>query len=113
MQIRKPVRLTPEENNHDKVLLDTYKALRGNISFGKQEQTGVVRDNIDCAIVNISNTGLASTNFSITHNLNRIPVGVHPVKQSDFGIYKFVSATKTTLTLQCNLANVNVTFCIF
>lgn len=116
MRIRKPNQhIVGQGNNHEAVLLDTYKALRGNISFGRLGQNGLTPDNLDGAFGVVANTGLAGTDFTVMHNLNRIPIGYKVMRQNGFGIYKdgVTAWTKTQIFLQCNLPNLSVTFWVF
>jgi hypothetical protein len=124
MKIRRPSiqKLDAEPKHilmdHVKVLKDIYKALRGNISYGRQSSdltTGLSTDNIDGAFATTSNTGAADTEFSLTHNLNRIPIGQHVIKQNKAGSFyaSGTAWTDTKIFLKCNVANVSATFFIF
>jgi hypothetical protein len=122
MQVRKPSKhVVGEGNNHEKVLKDVYKALRGNISYGQQgfdsanPTLGLVTDNIDGAFGTTSDSGAADTQFTVTHNLNRLPIGFHVVRQNKAGSFYDSGTTWTTtqIFLKCNVANVAATFFIF
>jgi hypothetical protein len=122
MQIRKPSKhVVGEGNNHEKVLKDTYKALRGNISYGTQGNNpnnptlGLVTDNISGNFGTVSNSGAADTEFAVTHNLNRVPIGFHVIRQSLAGSFydSGTAWTTTKIFLKCNAANVAATFFIF
>lgn len=122
MQVRKPQKhIIGEGNNHEKVLKDIYKALRGNISYGQQGANpqnptlGLVTDNIDGAFGSTGDTGAIDTQFTITHNLNRIPIGFHVVRQNKAGSFydSGTAWTTTQIFLKCNAANVAATFFIF
>lgn len=122
MQVRKPSKhIIGEGNNHEKMLKDVYKALRGNISYGRQGfnqqdvTLGLVTDNIDGAFGTIADSGVADTQFSVVHNLNRVPIGFHVVRQNKAGsFYDSGTAWSTThIYLKCNVANVAATFFIF
>jgi hypothetical protein len=118
MQIRKyqssPV---DEGDNLPAVLKDAYKALRGNISFGKQGfnkqsvNLNLVTDNIDGNFDVISDTGLADTQFTVTHNLNRQPIGYFVIRQSKAGSFydSGTAWTTTQIFLKCSGANVAAT----
>lgn len=124
MRIRKPSLQRDDAEpkhvlaDHVKVLKDVYKALRGNISYGRQSNTlstGLATDNIDGAFGVTSDTGLADTQFVITHNLNRIPIGFHTIKTNK-ACSMYASGTgwtDTQIFLKCNVANVSATFFIF
>ena len=82
------------------------RVLNGLVSFGN----GITRDNIDGEWGAVADTGAADTDFTITHNMLRVPVGVILMTQTKAGvIYKgSVAWTKTTITLKCNVANDNI-----
>lgn len=121
MQVRKPSTHLINDTNHVEVLKDVYKALRGNISYGhagynKHNPTlGLVPDNVDGNFCSITNTGLADTEFAVTHNLNRVPIGFHVVRQNKAGSFydSGTAWTKTQIFLKCNVANVAATFFVF
>jgi hypothetical protein len=124
MKIRKPsVQRSEAESkhvlaDHAKVLRDVYKALRGNISYGRQSgnlDTGLSPDNIDGAFGVVSDTGVVNTQFSVTHNLNRIPIGYHVIMQNKAGSFytSGTAWTDTQIFLKCSVANVSVRFFIF
>src|SRR5262249_14994748 len=103
------------------VLKDVYKALRGNISYGGQGSNpsnptlGLVTDNIDGNWGTVSDSGVADTEFVVTHNLNRVPIGFHVVRQSAAGSFydSGTAWTSTQIFLKCSAANVAATFFIF
>jgi hypothetical protein len=122
MQVRKPSKhIIGDGNNHEDVLGDVYKALRGNISYGKQgfneanPTLGIVTDNVDGNFGTTANSGTADTQFVVTHNLNRVPIGFHVVRQNKAGSFYDSGAawTTTQIFLKCNVANVAATFFIF
>lgn len=84
--------------------------LKGQISFGD----GTHVDNISGAWASVPNTGAANTDFTITHNLGRIPVGYLTMTASiATDIYTgSVAATKTQITLRSSAANANITLFI-
>ena len=123
MQIRKfSKHNVGEGDNSEKVLKDVYKALRGNISYGKQgfnqqnPTLGLVTDNIDGNFASTNNTGLADTTFSLTHNLNRVPIGFNVITQNKAASFYndgSVAWTTTQIFLKCGTANVTATFFVF
>jgi len=122
MQVRKPSEHVPgEANNYKKMMKDVYKALRGNISYGHQGfnknniTLGLVTDNIDGNFDAVSDTGVADTQFIVTHNLNRVPIGFHVVRQSLAGSFydSGTAWTDTQIFLKCSTANVAATFFVF
>lgn len=82
------------------------RVVNGLISFGN----GISRDNIDGEWASVPDTGTADTDFTITHNMLRIPVGWILMNQTKAGVlYKgSVPWTTTTITLKCNVANDNI-----
>jgi len=70
----------------------------GRISFGN----GTVKDNIDGVWVSVTTPIANFTDFTVTHNLYRIPVGYLVVKKSVVGdvFDGTVAATTTQYTLQ-------------
>lgn len=108
-------------DNSEKVLRDTYKALRGNISYGKQgfnkqnSTLGLVTDNIDGNFDAVADTGIADTEFVVTHNLNRVPIGFHVIRQSKAGSFydSGTAWTTTQIFLKCGTANVAAIFFVF
>jgi hypothetical protein len=82
------------------------RILNGLVSFGN----GITRDNIDGEWAHVADTGAANADFTITHNMLRIPVGWILMNQTKAGIlYKGAAAwTTTTITLKCSVANDDV-----
>jgi len=80
--------------------------INGRISFGD----GTDPDNIDGAWVSVTTPGVANTDFTVTHNLNRIPVGyIIMSKNAACDIYTgSVAATATQLTLRGTVINIDV-----
>lgn len=89
------------------------RVINGGISFG--DGGNEVSDNIDGVWENVADTGAADTDFTVTHNLGRIPNGWLSVEQDKAGIYYLgsVTATETEITLKCSVANVAVRLFIF
>lgn len=109
IQVETPKEGLPWLKKFYDVIRDVYEklatAFNGRIGFGD----GTVPDNIDGVWV------LALTvagNFTITHNLGRIPAGWFMVKKDGFEDVKFISSTKTQLTLAGQNGGVNATFFI-
>lgn len=66
-------------------------------------------------ILEISDTGTANTEFSIAHHLIRIPKGFIVVR-IDKAASVYASGTtwtKTTIYLECSLANSSIKLCVF
>ena len=94
---------------------DTEKTINGGISFG-MPVAGIanVGQNIDGVWLVVADTGNANTEFSVIHNLNRIPVGFD-VKRINASANIFdsgTSPTKTKMFFKCNVAHVAVTLFI-
>jgi hypothetical protein len=79
------------------------RVLNGLVSFGN----GTTRDNIDGEWATVVDTGLADTDFTVTHNLLRPPVGFILMTTTLGGVvYKgSVAWTDTTITLKDTVAN--------
>src|ERR1700732_2804493 len=77
--------------------------VNGQISFGN----GTSSDNISGNWASVPDTGLANTDFTVTHNLGRIPVGyLTMIASIATDIYTgSVLATKTTITLRSSDAH--------
>lgn len=95
--------------NFAKMLRKLYeqlaRVLNGLVSFGN----GVTRDNIDGEWATVLDTGPNNTDFTITHNMLRIPIGFILMNQSKGGIIYQGSVpwTTTTITLKCDLVDNN------
>jgi hypothetical protein len=115
MKVRKYSKHVGGEDNLTVVLHDMYKALRGRISYGGLTQNGLQTDNIDGAYGTTSNSGAANTEFVVTHNLNRVPVGFHVIRQNGAGSFydSGTTWTATQIFLKCSAANLSATFFIF
>ncbi|UCD07833.1 MAG: hypothetical protein JSW41_02610, partial [Candidatus Aenigmatarchaeota archaeon] len=71
--------------------------------------------NFDAMYVQMSDTGAANTEFSVTHQLDRVPVGYIVTYINKAGvIYDSGTAwTATTMYLKCSVANTTVTLLIW
>lgn len=77
--------------------------VNGHIGFGD----GVLRDNIDGSWISVVSPVTPDTDFTVTHNLGRIPVG-YLTMSSDKANSLYtgsVVATSSQLTLRCNVAS--------
>jgi hypothetical protein len=79
------------------------RVVNGLISFGN----GISRDNIDGEWASVADTGGANVDFTITHNMLRVPIGFIVMDQSKAGViyHGSIAWTTTTITLRCNVAN--------
>lgn len=82
------------------------RVINYHIGFGD----GVNADNVDGVWVTAVTPGTPNTNFTVTHNLGRVPVGYIPMsKTAATDIYTgSVAATTTQLTLKATIAGVTV-----
>src|SRR5208282_6099789 len=94
-----------------KILQRWAVIINGNLSFGD----GVESDNISGAWVSVSTPGTPNTDFTVTHNLGRIPVGYLPMsKAAATDVYTgSVPATATQLTLRATATGVAIKLFIF
>jgi len=79
------------------------RIINGQINFGN----GTTRDNIDGEWASTTTPSVPNTDFTLTHNLMRVPVGFIIMNQSAAGIiYKGSKPwTTTSITLKCNTAS--------
>jgi len=82
------------------------RVVNGLISFGN----GQSRDNIDGEWVSTTTPATPDTDFTVTHNLMRLPVGFLVMNQSVAGIVYQGSlpSTTSTMTLRCSEASDNI-----
>lgn len=85
------------------VFVNFMLVLNGHIGFGD----GTNRDNIDGNWINVTTPVAPNTDFTVNHNLQRIPVGYIPMeKDRAVDIYTgSVAATTTQLTLRATVAS--------
>lgn len=83
------------------------KVVNMHISFGNPTSGS---DNVDGVWASVVTPGVANTDFTITHNLGRVPVGYIPMtKSAACDIYTgSVAATTTQLTLRATAIGVTV-----
>lgn len=82
------------------------RAINGRLSFGD----GVERDNLDGEWISVTTPATPNTDFVVTHNLGRLPVGYWLMRKSAAcDIYTGgTAATVTQLTLRATVASVDV-----
>lgn len=86
-----------------KIYLNLTTVINGNLGFGD----GSVIDNISGSWINVNAPAAPNTDFTVTHNLNRLPVG-YLVMEKDRACDVYtgsVAATKTQLTLRASTAS--------
>ncbi len=88
---------------------DLSRAFNGGVSYGD----GSNSENIDGSWASVITPTPAGTNFTVTHGLNRIPVGVHVTQKNAFCDVLTVSSTTTTITLQASAAGAAIKLFIF
>jgi hypothetical protein len=109
MQPPKTLSLTPTQGQFEYSVQQIGKILAGNVSFGASTNNTDQDINMDCFKATGTTPGTANTEFSISHQLGRIPVGflVASVDQAAI-IYKSTTAwTSSHIYLKCNVASVN------
>jgi hypothetical protein len=108
----------PEQTSLDnfvQMLKNVYQNLvtviNGNIGFGD----GTNADNISGAWATVITPGTPNTDFVITHNLGRVPVGyLIMIKNAAVDVYTgSTGATKTQITLRATVASVTIKLFIF
>ena len=105
MKITKPKTFDLQDQHWRRVWEDVYKLTNRNISFGTQ--VNGQDQNIAGAMVEIANTGAANTQFTVTHNLGRVPL-FYDVKYLNVAGTIYDSGTVWTATsiyLKCSIAN--------
>lgn len=71
MQIIRNNTFNIEDPNHKRFMEDLYKIFQRNISYGTQ--VNGQDQNIQGAMVEIADSGLANTSITVTHNLGYVP----------------------------------------
>jgi hypothetical protein len=78
--------------------------LNGQVGFG---QDGVTRDNIDGNWINVTTPAVANTDFTVDHNLFRLPVG-YILMRTDRAVDIYdgsLADTNMQITLKANAAS--------
>lgn len=82
------------------------------ISFGDNQ--GNQDRNIDCVYVSGTTDGVANTETTHAHNLNRTPVGYIIISKDKAGdIYDSAAHTSTVIKLKCSVASVTFKAIVF
>jgi hypothetical protein len=93
------------------------KAINGGIDFGESTQVAsgpgsAYSGNINGQWVNVQAPGTANTEFSVPHNLNRIPSHYHYIVDSAAKVYQLPNTgtawTTDTVYLKCDTASANI-----
>lgn len=103
--MKKPIRPTHgRTNNYQQVLDRLHDIVNGGIDLGGVSNPG----NVGNTHVLLNVTVAANTQFTVTHNLNRVPTGFHVVRTGMSGLSLVDSGTTWTNTqifLKSNQAN--------
>lgn len=85
--------------------------LNGRVGFGN----GTDPDNVDLAWASATTPGSADTDFTVTHNLGRVPVGYIIVSRSAAcDVYTgSVASTATEITLKASATGVDIKLWVF
>lgn len=89
------------------------RVINGGVSFG--DSANSLSDNIDGIWSSTTTAGVANTDFTVTHNLGRVPSGwIVAMQDKAASVYLgSVAATSTAITLRCSVATVAVRLFIF
>lgn len=92
--------------NAEKTIRQIIKALRNNLTFD---------DNMQCKIIEISNTGLASVAIPIAHNLGKIPTVFIANLDVDGTVWAVNKSgwTITDMEVACSASNAALTLVVF
>lgn len=123
--MKKPIRPSHgSTNNYQKVLDRNHDIVNGGISSGgniSYNNTGFVPGihtipgNTDTVHVNVQAAGTANIEFTVIHNLNRIPTGFRVANRNNVGnVYSSGTAwTVTQIFLKCDQVNTQFTLEIY
>lgn len=95
MQITKPRTHDIEDHDLRRFHEDLYKIFQRRISFGTTVDNK--DQNIDGKMVDIADTGINNVEFSVTHNLGRVPL-YFDIKYRNIAVNIFDSGTPWTTT---------------
>lgn len=103
-----------EPSNVTDVLERTHKVLSGNVSHGNLNPKDVGR-NMDEYPATATTPGVADTQFTINHGLNRVPVGFYLINKSGaVDVYDSGTAwTKSQIFLKATTINIAIKLLIF
>jgi hypothetical protein len=87
------------------------RILSGNVSYGSATVNTDLSKNINGCWALVANSGTANTTFSVTHELGRIPIGFHVMRNNTAGVVfdSGTAWTATTISLKCSAANATLT----
>lgn len=112
----KPARTTSQNQSPEQqryMSEQNAKVLAGNVSFGSTATNTGQDQNIERWLATGTTDG-ADTEFSITHQLGRIPIGIIVIRTNKAGVFydSGTTWTKTTIFLKCNTATVTFTLLV-
>lgn len=110
--MKKPIRATHGvKNNYSRVLDRIHDILNGGIDLGGLNNPS----NANLTHVTTQTPGTTNTDFTVTHNLGRVPTGFITVNPANnVVLWKgSVAWTDTQMTLQASAINVPVTLLIY
>lgn len=121
--MKKPIRPAHgKTNNYERVLDRNHDIINGGISNGGTPNVGgfvpgihTIPGNTDTAHVNVAAPAGANTEFAVTHNLNRIPVGYRVAARNNAGnVYNSTTAwTVSQIFLKCDTSGTQFTLEIY
>jgi len=109
MQIKDRIITDVPESKFDKSLLHSLS--RFILDLASVINGGLkIPDNISSDIVAVADTGLANTEFTVTHTLKRVPQGFIIINNDKAGVvYNSTTVwTTTAIYLKCNTANCSI-----
>lgn len=122
--MKRPIRAIhgKDRNNYERVHDRVYDILNQGVSNGGNPHSGgfvagihSIPGNTDSVHVNVQAAGVANTEFAVTHNLGRIPVGFRVADRNNVGnAYNSGTAwTTTQIFLKCDVAGTQFTLEIY
>lgn len=118
--MKKPIRFA--RDNHQQIHDRVYDILNGGVSSGGNANVNVftpgihtIPGNTDTVHVSVQAPGTANTEFAVTHNLGRIPVGYRVAGRNNVGnCYNSTTAwTTTQIFLKCDVIGTQFTLEIY
>lgn len=113
MHIRKILKTGTPENEFDRnlvlELLSAWRELSLLLNGGLK-----VSDNFDADIVDVSDSGSADTEFTVAHDLKKVPNGflVFNIDKGGIVYDSGTSWTTTAIYLKCSVANAAIKVCV-
>ncbi len=122
--MKKPIRPTHgKDNNYERVLDRLHDILNGGIDHGGTPFANATfvsgisgnNGNVNSVHVNTMAPAVPNTEFTVTHNLNRIPVGYRVANRNNAGNVFSTATVWTTkqIFLKCDAGNTALTLEIY